>query len=189
MKVIAIIGESSAGKNAIQNILAKDFNFHTMVSVTTRPPRQNEKNSIDYYFIKDSIFDNLIKDNNLIEHREYKTIFNNEEAIWRYGLEKAEIKEDKTNLVIVDNKGLKELKEYFKDNLISIYITAPLEDRKVRAKARDKNFEEAEFNRRALDDAIIFKNAKSEVDLYIHNLDLYECISRVKSFLKEKSIV
>lgn len=188
MKIITLSGSSGCGKDTVQSILEKQLGFKPMVSCTTRKRRSNEIEGVNYFFIKESVFQQLLKDGDLLEHRVYKTIENGVETTWHYGLERSELKEG-INIVVVDMVGLRELKEQFGNDLISILIKAPLEDRRIRAIARDKNYEEAEFERRAIDDDNVFKNAESEVDFYTHNIDLYECVNSIKGFLSEKGVI
>ena len=112
-KIVVLCGESASGKTFIQNILTNQLGFHTMISVTTRPKRTGEIEGYDYYFIKDSVFDKLVDDNDLLESRTYSTIQDGKPCIWRYGLEKSEVKDDVVNIVVTDLEGMKELKEQF----------------------------------------------------------------------------
>lgn len=187
--IVVLCGESASGKTFIQNILSKQLGFHTMVSVCTRPRRSQEIEGFDYYFIKDSVFDKLIEDDDLLESRTYNTIQDGKDCIWRYALEKSEVLDDVVNVVVTDLQGMKELKNHFGEDLISILIKVPLEDRRLRAIARDKNYDKDEFERRAIDDAEKFKNAESEVDYYVYNVDLFECVNNIKVFLTEKGII
>lgn len=183
MKIVALLGESSVGKNFIQTILEKDMGYHVMVSHSTRPIRSNEFEGQDYYFIDTEKFQNMMSNNELLEHRSYNTIQNGEKTIWYYGLAKSEVKDNVVNIVIVDLAGFKELKTIFKNEIIGIYITAPLENRRLRAKSRDKFFEESEFNRRAEDDEKVFKDVYKYVDLSVKNVDFEDAISQIKTHL------
>ena len=58
-----IEGPSGAGKGTvIKEILARDPHIKFSVSVTTRPQRHNEVDGVDYYFITDQQYDQLIKE-------------------------------------------------------------------------------------------------------------------------------
>ena len=70
-KTIVITGKSSSGKNSLQNYLVSNYDFVNLVSHTTRPPRPNESNGYDYYFINKEDFINMNNKNLFIETREY----------------------------------------------------------------------------------------------------------------------
>ena len=49
IKIIALYGKSSSGKDTMQKFLLKTIkNSHGIISCTTRPPRDYEKNGKDY---------------------------------------------------------------------------------------------------------------------------------------------
>ena len=57
-----------------KKIQQKYQSFKISVSYTTRPPRSNEVNGVDYHFVKKDEFEELIKENKLYE---YAKIFEN----------------------------------------------------------------------------------------------------------------
>lgn len=51
-KIIALFGESSSGKDSIQNWIVNNMeNFYKIISITTRPPRDYERDAKDYFFV------------------------------------------------------------------------------------------------------------------------------------------
>ena len=72
--IITILGKSSSGKDTAARILEKDYGYNFVVSTTTRPIRDGESERNPYNFVSDSTFKDLIKDDELIEYREYNTI-------------------------------------------------------------------------------------------------------------------
>ena len=60
---------SGAGKTTLtKKIASKNSNFKISISHTTRKPRPNEKNGLDYYFVNKNEFENLVKNKNFYEH-------------------------------------------------------------------------------------------------------------------------
>ena len=178
--IIAILGKSASGKSSIEKALEKQHGYKRVISVTSRPIRQNEANHIDYHFVTDEKFQELINNDKLIEYRCYNTIENNKPAVWHYGITKDEIDLDKYSYVcVVDIKGLQDLEKAFCNKVISFYIDVPDEVRKIRAIARDEYFEENEFKRRNKDDKIKFSNVENKVDMVVKNDNFDECLSRV----------
>ena len=67
--LVVLSGPSGAGKDAVLDELARRGHaFHRVVTCTTRPPRENERDGVDYYFVSDAEFDALIAGNGLLEH-------------------------------------------------------------------------------------------------------------------------
>ena len=56
-KLIIISGPAGSGKSTVLKELSKLSDYKFSLSATTRPPRDGEKNGLDYYFIsKDEFF-------------------------------------------------------------------------------------------------------------------------------------
>ena len=52
IKVVALFGKCSAGKDTIQNwLIANSPNIKKIVSCTTRAPRDYEVDGVDYHFL------------------------------------------------------------------------------------------------------------------------------------------
>ena len=56
--MIILSSPSGAGKTTLVKLISKNKNFFTSISHTTRTPRSNEINGVDYYFIKKKISKN-----------------------------------------------------------------------------------------------------------------------------------
>lgn len=70
--VFVISGPSGVGKDAlIEKLLAKDPTLRRSVSFTTRHPRPNEKDGVDYSFVPRDKFDRLVAGDELLEHASY----------------------------------------------------------------------------------------------------------------------
>jgi guanylate kinase len=185
--IICLTGKSASSKDSIQTILHKMYGYKPIVSVTTRPIRSGEREGISYYFKTVEEFQELLKNNKLIEHRIYNTIQNGEPATWYYGIEKKEVDLEKHNYVtVVDLQGLEDLQHYFKDNIVSFYINVDAESRKLRAIIRDINFELAEWERRLKDDDIRFTNVLDKVNFSVDNYDLKFCVEEILKLTKKE---
>jgi guanylate kinase len=71
--LVVISGPSGVGKGTIRKALFKmpDNNFCYSVSMTTRKPRENEINGIDYFFISREEFETKIANDELLEYAEF----------------------------------------------------------------------------------------------------------------------
>lgn len=166
MKLISITSPSSAGKNAILDaVLRVNSNIKPIISTTSRPIREGEKQDKDYYFKTYEEVKQMIDNNEFIEHRNYKVATGD---VWLYGIHKSEIEKDKdgTKIVIVDYDGLKELQKYCYENdieLKSYYIECNPRERLFRSLKRESNTDNnkvIEACRRLIDDEINVTIAK-----------------------------
>lgn len=67
--LVVISGPSGVGKDAVVNRMkAKGVSFHFVVTMTSRPPRQNEVDGVDYWFTTRQNFAGLISQNEFLEY-------------------------------------------------------------------------------------------------------------------------
>jgi len=119
--IVIISSPSGTGKTTIcQRLSKKHSDFIFSISATTRPPRKNEKNGTDYYFLTDRQFDRLMRKNDFVE---WANVFG-----FRYGTLKRDVikalKNDKVLLCDVDIQGGMSIKKKF-ENAVSIFIIPP----------------------------------------------------------------
>ena len=70
-KIVIISGPSGSGKTTVCKLLEKDPHIKKSVSVTTRPPRPNEKKGESYYFVSTAEFEDMIRKGELAEYASY----------------------------------------------------------------------------------------------------------------------
>ena len=119
--LIVISGPSGCGKNSIINELLKiRKNTWVSISCTSREPRGEEKNGINYYFLSKEEFEEDIKKDEFLEYAEYSGNY--------YGTPKKYIKEhlDKGEDVIleIEIQGALKIKEKL-DETVFIFIMPP----------------------------------------------------------------
>ena len=66
--IVILSSPSGAGKTTLVKLLSEKKNFNISVSHTTRKPRSNETNGKDYFFVNNTDFENLIKNNQFLEY-------------------------------------------------------------------------------------------------------------------------
>ena len=120
--MIILSSPSGAGKTTLVKLISKNKKYFTSVSHTTRTPRLNEIDGIDYFFIDKTQFQNLINKNEFLEFAE---VFKN-----YYGTSKKNIidKLDKGINVLfdIDWQGTEQIiKRKLNYKLISIFILPP----------------------------------------------------------------
>ena len=137
--MIVLSSPSGVGKTTLtRKIQEKYKNFKISVSSTTRPPRSNEIDKIDYNFISKKKFKELIDKKKFYE---YAKIFNN-----YYGTLKTSVDEiiKKNDIIFdIDWQGTKQLSKFKKLNLIKIFLTTDSkEELKKRLINRDQDTRE-----------------------------------------------
>ena len=137
--MIVFSSPSGAGKTTLVKLVSENKNNFISVSHTTRSPRPNEKNGIDYYFIDKNQFQKLI---NVNEFLEYAEVFGN-----YYGTTKKEIiknlDEGKNVIFDIDWQGTEQIiNQKLNYKLITIFILPPskkvLRDRLSNRDMKDK---------------------------------------------------
>jgi len=121
--IIAVLSSpSGAGKTSLVKEISSKNNFSISISHTTRKPRSNEINGVDYFFVKQEEFKKLISKKKFLE---YAKVFNN-----FYGSSKDVVfnKLDKGENVIfdIDWQGTEQIKKKkLKYKIITIFILPP----------------------------------------------------------------
>ena len=145
--MIVFSSPSGAGKTTLVKLISNNKNNYISVSHTTRSPRSNEINGIDYYFIDKNQFQKLIKEKEFLE---YAKVFGN-----YYGTSKKEIisklEEGKNVIFDIDWQGTEQIiKQKLNYKLITIFILPPskkvLRDRLSSRDMKDKLIVEERMN-------------------------------------------
>lgn len=123
-KVIIFCAPSGSGKSTIISSLMPREELHLAfsISATTRPPRGQEQDGVEYFFLTPEEFRRRIAADEFVEYEEvYADRF--------YGTLKSQVEKqlaDGQNIVFdVDVHGGMRLKEYFGDRALSLFIQPP----------------------------------------------------------------
>lgn len=155
--MIVLVGESASGKSSIEKYLVDNYEYNRIISYTTRQPRENEVDGVDYHFISEDKF-KLLKEQGFFAE---VTIYNG----WHYGSSKDDCTDDK--VCVMNPHGLRQLKRFNDINITSFYINVPRRDRLIKILQRGDNIEEA--YRRSVSDVGQFTGIEDEVDFVINN--------------------
>ena len=176
--MVILSSPSGVGKTTLtKKIQQKYQSFKISVSHTTRSPRSNEVDGIDYHFISKKKFEELIKSNKFYE---YAKIFEN-----YYGTCKRSVDNDivKNDIIFdIDWQGTKQLSKFKNLKLIKIFlITSNKEELKKRLIKRDQNTnEEVEKRFKSFDSDIKHWN---DYDFIIINENLDICFRQIEHII------
>ena len=145
--ITILCGKSASGKDSLLKELVKG-GFEPIVSYTSRPMREGEQEGREYHFTDREAFEQMIRDDKLIEYRTYDTLVGNVPDTWYYGMVKQEFDKDKDYVVVLDLDGAENFIRYAgRENCLVCYINAHYSNRTARAMQRG-SFDETEWKRR-----------------------------------------
>ena len=177
--MVILSSPSGVGKTTItKKIQQKYQSFKISVSHTTRSPRSNEVDGVDYHFVSYKEFEKLITEKKFYE---YAKIFEN-----YYGTLKKNVDDSiKTNdlLFDIDWQGTKQLSKFNNLKIIKIYlITSNKKELKNRLIKRNQNSnQEIEKRFNAFDEDIKHWN---DYDYVIINKHLDVCFKQIENIIK-----
>jgi guanylate kinase len=139
-KLIIVSGPSGAGKSALSAAVLQTVpNLKFSISYTTRLPRGNEKDGVEYFFVSRARFEALIHENELLEWAE---VYGN-----LYGTSKQRIDESLNCgddiLLDIDVQGASSIRGKRPD-AVSIFILPPSYEvlrRRLESRKLDKDYE------------------------------------------------
>ena len=150
-KLIVISAPSGTGKTTVvKKLLQQSTNLEASVSFTTRKIRENEKEGLDYFFVSEKTFANMIQNNDFLEHA---TVFGN-----FYGTEKKSVSEnlnEGVNVILeIDWQGALQIKSSM-PSCVMIFLIPPSKEvllARLKNRGTDSDQEIAyRFNQAVLD--------------------------------------
>lgn len=152
--LIVISGPSGAGKGTIcERLKEHNKNIWLSTSMTTREPRGNEKNGVEYFFVTEEEFKKKIEEDGFLE---YAIVHNNK----YYGTPKDKIadklNEGKDVILEIDIQGALEIQEKINDALFIFIMPPSMEILKDRLMKRNTESEDKVLER--------FKTAYKEIN-------------------------
>jgi guanylate kinase len=176
--MVILSSPSGVGKTTLtKKIQQKYQSFKISVSHTTRKPRSNEVDGVDYHFVSHKNFEKLINENKFYEHAK---IFENYYGTLKKNVDEAILKND--IIFDIDWQGTKQLSKFKNLNLIKIYlITDNKAELKKRLIKRNQNtVDEIEKRFNSFDDDIKHWN---DYDYIIINKNLDTCFRQLENII------
>ena len=179
-KVLIFSAPSGSGKSTIVNhILGLHPEIEFSISATSRSPRGQERHGVEYYFFSEEEFRSMIKEDKFVEYEEvYPGRF--------YGTLKSEVERilSKGHVIIfdVDVKGGVNLKRYFGDKALSVFIQAPSVE-ELRRRLVTRGTDSAEDIARRVDKAAEEMTYAPKFDVVLVNDNLDEAYSKAESIV------
>ena len=176
--MVILSSPSGVGKTTLTKKIQQKYpNFKISVSHTTRIPRSNEVDGVDYHFVSKESFKKLIDQNQFYE---YAKIFENYYGTLRKTVDKDIISNDL--IFDIDWQGTKQLSKFSNLKLIKIFlIPDSKEELKKRLIKRDQNTkEEVDKRYKSFNDDVKHWN---DYDYIIINKNLDNCFKQIENII------
>ena len=175
-----IEGPSGAGKGTvIKEILARDPHIKFSVSVTTRAPRNNEVNGVDYYFISDEEYNKLVAEDAFYEYvdSQYGS---------RYGTLRSEVDSfinvGEDVLFDLDWMGARQMKERAGADVVTIYLLPP-SIKEVRRRLEGRGTDSKEVIEKRMNLVLEKISHWNEFDYVVVNETLEDTVEKIRRII------
>jgi len=183
-QLFIVSAPSGAGKTSLVNALLETLSgIEVSVSHTTRAPRVGERTGIDYNFIGQEGFQQLIDKDGFLEHA---TVFGNS-----YGTSKALVEERLAQgvdvILEIDWQGAQQVRKVMK-NCCSVFILPPSKqvlDERLRNRGQDSEEVISKRMRTAVDEMMHY----SEYDFLVVNDDFKVALNELVAVVKSQRLV
>lgn len=181
-KAIIFCAPSGSGKTTIVKYLLSKFDeLIFSVSACTRKQRAKEINGKDYYFLSLEEFENKISEESFLEFEEvydgnyYGTLKSEIERIWEL---------NKIVIFDVDVQGGLNLKNYFGDKCLSIFVKPPsIQELEIRL--RDRSTETEETIKTRIEKATYEMEYENKFDIVLVNNLLESAFSKAEKLVSD----
>ena len=183
--LIIISSPSGAGKTTVCNrIINDDKRIKLSISHTTRSPRDNELDGVDYFFVSSEKFNKKILDQSFLE---YANVFGN-----YYGTSKKKVEEILSNnfdvLFDIDWQGAAQILRSNLAKIVTIFLVPPskeavFERLKKRSIETGDGYDAIQKRMLEYENEMIHANEYSYI---VINNDIKECTEEVKSIIKNE---
>ncbi|MCK5793683.1 MAG: guanylate kinase [Anaerolineales bacterium] len=137
--LIVISGPSGVGKDSVlEEMKTRGLPFHFVITATTRSPRPDEKDGVDYFFLSQDEFARMIDEGELLE---YAVVYQDYKGIPKSQVRKA-LASGKNVIMRIDVQGAETVRKLAKDALM-IFLT-PQNEEELIARLQNRNTEDNE---------------------------------------------
>lgn len=119
--LIVISGLSGVGKDTVlRELKQRQLPFHFVVTATSRPPRADEREGVDYFFVSRKKFEAMIAGDELIEHA---IVYNQYKGIPRSQIDNA-LRSGKDVVLRIDVQGAERIRQIYPSAVLIFLIPA-----------------------------------------------------------------
>lgn len=142
--LVVLSGPSGVGKDAtIHRMKQRGYPCHFVVTATTREQRPNEVNGVDYHFVSETRFSEMLAENELLEHAE---VYGQHKGIPKFEV-RAALQSGHDAIMRVDVQGAATIRAMV-PQAITIFLTAESEASLVERLRRRRTDDETQLRKR-----------------------------------------
>ena len=158
--IYAIVGNTLSGKSTLVRDLVTATGIKQVITYTTRPMRDGERDGLDYHFITSEEMDS----DKYFGRRDFYTVYRKEP--YSYAMSKDDVFPFEDKILILDSAGVRALKnEIGYENVVTVFIDAPIDLLVERGKLRGDSEEEVQRRLHADRDSLV--SAKYFADIVL----------------------
>ncbi len=170
--ILIISGPSGAGKSSLINAAKESIgDFYFSISTTTRPPREGERDGVDYYFVDRETFEEEIRAGEFLEYAQVHGNY--------YGTSLKPVREalEAGKLVIfdIDVQGHAIARERMGDLITSVFVTTPTLD-ELKRRLQSRGTDDDEIIQKRIQNALIEVEYITAYDFLIVNDDFEKAL-------------
>ena len=172
--LMVLSGFSGAGKGTlVKRLIQKYDNYALSVSMTTREPREGEREGVEYFFTTRERFEETIVQNGLVEYALYCGNY--------YGTPRAYVEEQlaagKNVILEIEIQGALKIKKKFPESLL-VFVTPPSAE-ELKRRLEGRKTETSEVIARRLARASEESEGIEAYDYIVVNDKLEECVEEL----------
>ena len=176
-----VSGFSGAGKGTLMKRLMEDYdNYALSISMTTRAPREGERDGIEYFFTTREKFEETIANDGLIEYAQYVGNY--------YGTPRAyvesQLEAGKDVILEIEIQGALKVKKQYPDCLL-LFVTPP-SAKELEKRLVGRGTETAEVIAKRLARAVEESQGIEDYDYIVVNDDLDLCVKQLHSLVQNE---
>ncbi|MCR5459875.1 MAG: guanylate kinase [Acetatifactor sp.] len=177
--LMVISGFSGAGKGTLVKKLLQTYdNYALSISMTTRKPREGERDGVEYFFVDREKFEKTIAENGLIEYATYCENY--------YGTPRAYVEEQlaagKDVILEIEIQGALQIKEKFPESLL-LFVTPPCAA-ELKRRLEGRGTETSEVIAKRLSRAYEESEGMDAYDYIVINDDLELCVKELHAMIE-----
>jgi len=176
-----VSGFSGAGKGTLMKRLMEDYdNYALSISMTTRAPREGERDGIEYFFTTREKFEETIANDGSIEYAQYVGNY--------YGTPRAyvesQLEAGKDVILEIEIQGALKVKKQYPDCLL-LFVTPP-SAKELEKRLVGRGTETAEVIAKRLARAVEESQGIEDYDYIVVNDDLDLCVKQLHSLVQNE---